>query len=218
MFLTNCEPNYVTNWFSCELFWVRRSGGTDGRSCSVGQRMRLYRTERSKLQKENVCSHMFRPTIWIKTLLAIEIFECLGRFACLTIKKRPISTKLAQMGPQMVYSFFFLQEPVKFCWGSVELCAFVIKLISIFDDVTIAMCSTRRGGTSTATILIQFSWNWKSEEIELWLCLLFNFNVLRHQLPVKMAVKNPLKPGLTWIRKQNVDSDWSWPAEARIFA
>ena len=28
-----------------------------------------------------------------------------------------------------------------------------------------------------------------------------------------MTVKNPLKPEVTWIRKQKVDCYWSWPAE-----
>ena len=39
------------------------------------------------------------------------------------------------------------------------------------------------------------------------------FIVLHHHLPVELTVEKTLKPKVTYIRKQNTDSDRSRPAE-----
>ena len=63
-----------------------------------------------------------------------------------------------------------------------------------------------------ATVLIGFSWNQKFEEIWLRLGLLFHFDVLRHQILVKMTVEKPIKTGSDVNPEKNVNSEWSLPA------
>ena len=75
--------------------------------------------------------------VCLSVCLSVCLCVCHEPFAETT---RPISTKLTQMGSLMF-----------------QLCAFVIQLISIFDDVTTVMCSTRHARTLTATVLIRFS-------------------------------------------------------------
>lgn len=81
----------------------RKMCGTDGMSRFANQRMRLQRTERSRLQKENVCSQTFRPTIRIKMLLAIfEIFDCRGSFACLAMRSSHTRTRRVRCAYELI--------------------------------------------------------------------------------------------------------------------
>ena len=76
-----------------------------------------------------------------------------------------------------------------------KMCAFVFQLISIIDDVTAAILVAKNGSTVTDTVLVRFTQNLACVYLHSILGLELQFSVLRHQLPVKIAVEKTVKTG-----------------------
>ena len=109
-----------------------------------------------------------------KTVItAVKINICIYKY-CMSVWRHSTTN-----GPKAKRFFRVLIVSEHFSWEVI----FVHQEMSAF----------RNDGTLTATILIGFSWNRKFEEIGLRLGLLFHFNILRHQLLVKMTVRKTVK-------------------------
>ena len=76
-----------------------------------------------------------------------------------------------------------------------KMCAFVFMIIGIIDDVTVAILVAENGSTVTATVLVRFTQNLACVYLHSLLGLGLQFSVLRHQLPVKIAVEKTVKTG-----------------------
>ena len=76
-----------------------------------------------------------------------------------------------------------------------EMCAFVFMLIGIIDDVTAAILVAENGSTVTAKVLVRFTQNLACVYLHSLLGLGLQFSVLRHQLPIKIAVEKNVKTG-----------------------